>query len=161
MSEDGRDAGALSRANQQQARSKRLERLHSNGDTSVVGVTVHKVCCVCGAVLNHKPRFRDGQGRYWCPTCNEADHERVRPVPCADCGIEMPRLEMKQVNDLLLCPVCVEKFMTDSRAVAEMRVRALSHGAKGPEKSAPVWPVVLVAAMLILVIALLIYQLSR
>ena len=163
MSDSGRDAGALNRANAQQARANKLERLSSSGDSSLMGVTAHKVCCVCGTMLNHKPRFKDGQGRYWCATCNEADHKQVRPAPCADCGIEMSRLEMKEVSGLLLCPVCIEKFMTDSKAVGDMRIRALTHGPHATavaEKTTTVWPIVIVAALLIIAAAMLIYRLT-
>jgi hypothetical protein len=157
MSEDGSEAGALSRADRHQARGKKLERL-SSGDSSVVGVKLHKVCCVCGELLNHKPRFKDHEGRYWCPSCNEADHQKVRPIPCADCGIEMSRLDMKEVNGLFICPVCMEKFVNDSKAVAEVRIRALAHGR--PTKSTnPMWPIFVVAAMLLIATALLVYRL--
>lgn len=133
--DSAKEGAALHRANAQQARITRLERLRSSGDTSVMGVVVHKVCCICGEVLNHKPRFKDSQGRYWCPTCNEADHEKVMPAPCADCGIEMSRRDMKEVNGLLLCPVCVEKCAHESRAVVEMRLRGLSHGHEKEHKA--------------------------
>lgn len=125
--DDDADGAALHRANSQQAHINRLERLRSTGDSSVIGVSFHKVCCVCGEVLNGKTRFKDSQGRYWCPTCNEADHAKVKPEPCADCGIEMSRMDLKEVNGLLLCPVCVSKCMEESRAVTEVRLRALAH----------------------------------
>jgi len=161
-SEDGHDAGALSRANQQQARIHRLERL-SSGDSSMVGEHVHKVCCVCGEILNHKPRFKDREGRYWCPTCNAADHEKVRPVPCADCGIEVPRADMKELHGVMLCPVCVEKFLHDSKAMAEVRLQALVHSQQvkqTPSSNIPVQKIVVAVALLLAAILILIYRLS-
>jgi len=124
----GENGAAMKRAAEQQARAARMERFKSSGDSSLQGVVIHKVCCVCSAILNHKPRFKDHEGRYWCPRCNREDHEKVRPAPCADCGIEMPRADMREVGTLLLCPVCVTKVMKEGRAVAEVRLRALAHG---------------------------------
>lgn len=134
---DDREAGGagLHRANEQQARLKKLERVKS-GDSSLDGVVVHKVCCVCGAILNHKMRFKDHEGRYWCPKCNEADQSKVKPLPCADCGIEMSRMDLKEVSGLLLCPVCVSKVASQGVAVAQVRLSALQHGQEHEAASA-------------------------
>lgn len=136
-SDSDRDGAALHKANAQQAHVNRLERLRSNGDSSVIGVAFHKVCCVCGEVLNHRTRFKDSQGRYWCPTCNEADQAKVKPEPCADCGIEMSRIDLKEVNGLMLCPVCVEKCFREGQAVTQVRLRALAHGRVAAAKPKP------------------------
>lgn len=120
------DGGALHRATQQQARVKHTDRVRS-GDSSVDGMVVHKVCCVCGEVLNRKTRFKDHEGRYWCAMCNEADQSKVRPIPCADCGIEMPRVDLKDVGGVMLCPVCVSKMAGEGQAVAELHLSALAH----------------------------------
>ena len=107
-----------------------------SGDSSLNGVTFHKVCCVCGEVLNRKMRFKDHEGRYWCATCNEADQEKVKPAPCADCGIEMSRMDLKEVSGLLLCPVCVSKVATQGKAVSDVRLRALVHSQEHDAASA-------------------------
>lgn len=125
--EDEELGGAsLHRANQQQARVNR-DRVRS-GDSTVDGVVVHKVCCVCGTILNRKLRFKDHEGRYWCPACNGADQTKVQPLPCADCGIETPRMDLKQVGGLMLCPVCVTKITSETKVVAKVRLSALGHG---------------------------------
>lgn len=122
------DAAAFHQADAQQAHVNRLQRLKSSGDSSLIGVKFHKVCCVCGEVLNHKPRFKDQQGRYWCPTCNEADQQKVGLALCADCAMEMSKLDLREIGGLLLCPVCFEKCMKEGKGVVEVRLRALAHG---------------------------------
>lgn len=162
MSESGREAGALRRADSHAARSNTSDRIRSS-DESVAGVGVHKVCCVCGEMLNHKTRFKDSQGRYWCASCNEEDHRKVRPVPCVDCGNEMPRMVMKEVRGLLFCPVCVGKLMTESKVVAESRIRALAHGPHAkpvPKRQGPVFQIVIALLLLMAAIALALYRLA-
>ena len=160
MPEQGHDAGAPARAESPLAGGHNSERTRSS-DESVAGVTVHKVCCVCGELLNHKTRFKDSHGRYWCATCNEADHRITRPAPCADCGNEMPRLELKEIHGLLLCPVCVNKFMNDSKAVAELRIRALAHGPHARPlavQRTSLLPIMVAVLLLVVAIVMLAYR---
>ncbi len=131
VSDSGERAGAQKRGDRAQdeqvAHHSRIERLRS-GDSSLQGVKVYKVCCVCGTVLNNRPRFKDSDGRYWCSACNESDHQLNRPAPCADCGVEMSRRDLKEVRGLLLCPVCVTKVVNETKSVAQVRLKALAHG---------------------------------
>lgn len=113
-----RDDGiALHRASAEQAKRRRLERFRSSGDSSLMGQVVHKVCCVCGTELNHRPRFKDAEGRYWCPTCNEADHVKKQLVLCADCRTELPRAELKEQGGDLVCSACLERRRGEHRLV--------------------------------------------
>ena len=160
MPEHGHDADASARADSPLAGGHNSERTRSS-DESVAGVTVHKVCCVCGGLLNHKTRFKDSHGRYWCATCNEADHRMTHPAPCADCGIETPRPEMEEIHGVLLCPVCVNRFMNDSKAVGELRIRALAHGPHAKpltDRRTSIVPIIVATLLLLIAIAMLAYR---
>jgi hypothetical protein len=147
----------LRRANAQQARVTRLERLRSSGESSLMGQVVHKACCVCGCDLNHRARFKDGSGKYWCPHCNELDHERTRPTICADCCIEMKRSDMVELagQGVFLCPACDEK-----RKKSDSPVQVRTHPRKESDGSAqgsslPLLPLVFAASAVMVAIVIL------
>ncbi len=98
------------------------ERFHGT-DSSILGTTFLKACCQCGIELNHRKRFKDTQGRYWCPECNTADHIRHQPTPCEDCQTALPRDLMKEDHGKFICEECLGKRLLGSV------------GSAGPEKA--------------------------
>ena len=81
----------------------------SSGDSSALGVSVHKVCCRCGTELSGKTRFKDSQGKYWCPACNEKDQLRQQPAVCPDCKGEFTRADLQEFKGTAVCAECWEK----------------------------------------------------
>lgn len=141
----GSDGTSLHRANFQQARVTRLERLRSCGESSVMGTVIHKVCCQCGSELNHRTRFKDSQGRYWCPECNDIDRKKVLPTPCADCHLDLPRSDLVEYRGRLLCPVCIEQHRYDEKQ-ATLEVKNHPEMALDPVhqfQNASIWPFLL------------------
>lgn len=146
----------LHRANAQQARVHRLERFRSNGDSSVMGQVVHKVCCVCGCDLAHKMRFKDGKGKYWCSRCNDADHERTRPATCTDCGVEMPRDQMKDIRGEHFCPVCYDKRETEPLHLRNPSLRIAKEEQKSSgQMVAIIFAIVAVLIALIVIVSIM------
>lgn len=94
------------------------ERFHG-ADSSILGTTAYKACSQCGIELNHRSRFKDSQGRYWCPECNAADHARHQPSPCEDCRTAYPRDQMKEDHGKFICEECLGKRLLGSVELAE------------------------------------------
>lgn len=117
------DGAALHSADQQQS------RVLSSGDSSVMGSVVHKVCCVCGTELHRRPRFKDSQGRYWCPHCNELDQMRKLPADCPDCKKKLTRADMHDFRGTLVCQFCFQKRVSGSKR-EDARLRASEADAK-------------------------------
>jgi len=72
-------------------------------------------------------------------------------------------MEMKEIRGLLFCPVCVGKFMTESKVVAESRLRALAHGPHArplPKRQGSVVQIVIALLLLIVAIVLALYRLA-
>ena len=146
----------LHRANEQQARNTRLARHHSTGDSSLSGEVVHKVCCQCGVELNHRPRFKDSTGRYWCPHCNDQDHMQHQPAQCAECKVEMMRSDLQDLFGVLLCPVCYDRrrLGTDVKVVEPV----LNPPTTTPQQPSRLW--IWVGLIIVMVLAIVVYWIS-
>lgn len=96
----------------------------ANAESSVVGVTGQKVCCVCGCDLMHKTRFKDGTGRYWCPNCNQKDEQAKVPAECPDCKNQFLRADLTDFKGVAVCKECWEKRRVAARR-EEARLRAV------------------------------------
>lgn len=142
------DGIEMHRASSMQARAKQLGRLRA-GESSIIGIVAHKVCCQCGMELNGRPRFKDSAGRYWCPTCNDHDHERNLPVPCADCGNELLHEQLKEFGGAMLCELCIEKRRFDLKVVELHR-----HQHKPTSLQAPAKPQTTLIVMGVVMLAL-------
>ena len=131
------------------------ERFHG-ADSSILGTTAYKACCQCGIELNHRTRFKDSQGRYWCPDCNAVDHVRHQPAPCEDCRTAFPRDLMKEDHGKFVCEECLGKRLLGSIEMPEPHKPAAASVATvaappaRPELSTPL----LVAGLAALILAL-------
>ena len=118
------------------------ERFHG-ADSSILGTTAYKACCQCGIELNHRSRFKDSHGRYWCPECNAADHARHQPSPCEDCRTAYPRDQMKEDHGKFICEECLGKRLLGSVELAEPQkpgpasAAAISLTPARPERTMP------------------------
>lgn len=95
-------------------------------DESVAGYPQSKGikhCCVCGADVAGRKRYKDHDGRYWCEECKEAGREPGDGIPCADCHIATQPAELVEHSvaqgTLRLCKACDTK-----RKQAEKREKA-------------------------------------
>ena len=132
------------------------ERFHG-ADSSILGTTVLKACCQCGIELNQRKRFKDTQGRYWCPDCNAADHIRHQPAPCEDCRTAFPRDQMKEDHGKFICEECLGKRLLGSvePAAPETPYAAPAAIVSPPQARSSFSTPVLAAALVVLALALL------
>lgn len=154
--EGASDGAALHRANAQQSRVNRLERYRSNGDSSLMGTVVHKVCCICGCDLTHKIRFKDNSGKYWCSRCNDADHEHKRPSPCADCGTEVPHDQLIEVGGVLLCTTC-DQGRRKGGTTLQYRHMVQAPRPRQVDTSIPMMPVVIALVAVLLCVGIILW----
>lgn len=75
-----------------------------------------KHCCVCGADVAGRKRYKDHDGRYWCEECKQAGREPGDGIPCADCHIATAIPDLVEHGTLRLCKACDAK-----RNLAEKR----------------------------------------
>jgi hypothetical protein len=100
------------------------ERHDANADSSLHGTAVSKSCCVCGVDLHGRTRFKDGQGRYWCPGCNEKDEIGKQPAVCPDCNASMIRADLVEFKGTPVCKPCWDKRKLAAKR-EEARLRAV------------------------------------
>ena len=98
-------------------------RIASNADSSVMGTAV-KACCMCGADVHGRMRYKDSAGRYWCPTCNEKDQKSRQPAVCPDCNGNFTRADLVEFKGTSVCHPCWEKRRMAARR-EEARLREL------------------------------------
>jgi hypothetical protein len=98
------------------------------GDLGGGGARGAKVCCTCGRDVAGQKRFKDAQGRYWCPDCVEEDEQRKHPLPCADCQKEFIKKELLEYQGLQVCGVCHEKRVKAARREAARISAAAEEG---------------------------------
>jgi len=86
-----------------------------------------KLCEACGKNLAGHRRFRDNDGKYWCPGCR--DKEKAQPAPepsdpsrtdCPRCGTKILVQNLMTYDGGLVCPKChrqlkEEEKLTDNR----------------------------------------------
>lgn len=80
--------------------------------------SIAKVCCTCGRDVAGQKRFKDAQGRYWCPDCVEEDEQRKHPIPCADCQKEFIKKDLLEHEGAQVCVGCHEKRMKAAKRAA-------------------------------------------
>jgi len=88
---------------------------------------IPKLCCVCGEDLVGKQRFKDHDGRYWCPACAREDTIRKQPAVCPDCRKQLTRGDMVAYEGSQLCKGCAEKrHLSAKRAAARIAAAELA-----------------------------------
>ncbi len=104
-----------------------------SSDSSAMGTTVNKVCCMCGVDLHGRTRYKDSSGRYWCPTCNEKDRLAKEPATCPDCNQSMTRADLVDFKGTAVCQSCWEKRRAAAKR-EEARLRALEEAIREEEE---------------------------
>jgi hypothetical protein len=102
---------------------------HTSSHDSTVGTPAGKACCVCGTDLSGRTRFKDSQGRYWCPTCNEKDQLAKEPAACPDCNAQMTRADLVEFKGVPVCKECWEKRRQVARR-EEARIQRAEEAAR-------------------------------
>jgi len=120
---------------------------HVPQDGAAVSAPAVKVCCVCGANVAGKKRYKDHLGRYFCADCGESgDAQReaakktpavVAPPPppeveCPDCHNKVMPDKIVDYEGQRVCGECAEKKRVAARR-AEARKRAAEEEARQEE----------------------------
>jgi hypothetical protein len=114
-------------------------RSQSSADSSMGGAAItEKVCCVCGTDLHGRTRFRDGQGRYWCPGCNEKDQQSRMPANCPDCNAQFMRADLVEFKGTPVCKACWEKRKLSAKR-EDARIEAAAEAAREDEERRKRW----------------------
>ena len=79
-------------------------------------VDVEKVCRVCGKNLKGHRRYKDEKG-YICVGCDR--DERLRRIPCAECGKPVPPEAMRPWGPISICTRC----WADHESDPKMRIK--------------------------------------
>jgi hypothetical protein len=122
-----------------------------------------KICCICGADVTGKRRYKDREGRYFCPDCNMLDAERKEAAPpppsvCGECQKTFPREELAEENGQLICEPCrTEKIAREKRERA--RIAAAEAEAELMEKRKKVLIAVSIAMAVLLVVMVVVLNL--
>jgi len=105
-------------------------RTLDSGDSVATGATRRlKPCCVCGEDLVGKPRLKDHEGRYWCPTCAKDDDLRKQPAACSECQQQLTRGDLVEHEGRLVCKTCEDKLRMAARRAAA-RIKAAEEEAR-------------------------------
>jgi hypothetical protein len=79
-------------------------------------VDVEKVCRVCGKNLKGHRRYKDEKG-YICVSCDR--DERLRRIPCAECGKPVPPEALRPWGPISICTRC----WADHESDPKMRIK--------------------------------------
>ena len=110
-------AGSSSEASSTSTSKAHLQESHA-GYAHSPGTGI-KHCCVCGADVAGRKRYKDHDGRYWCEECKAAGREPGDGIPCADCHLATPPADLVEHGAMRLCKACDTK-----RKHAEKREKA-------------------------------------
>lgn len=127
------------------------KRVASSSDSSIAAAVTAKICCVCGADLHGKVRYKDSDGRYWCAPCNEADAQRRQPATCPDCNRELLMGELQDFNGTLVCQPCWEKRRQQAKR-EESRLRAVEEAAQEEARRRHLWQLAMITAVVVLAV---------
>lgn len=130
---------------------EQLGRSQSSADSSVVGAIADKVCCVCGIDLHGRTRFKDGQGQYWCPGCNEKDQQSRMPANCPDCNIQVTRADLIEFKGTPVCKDCWEKRKLSAKR-EEARIQAAEEDAREDAERRKRWVMLGIGLVVIVVL---------
>lgn len=117
-----------------------------------------KICCICGADVTGKRRYKDKQGRYYCPDCNLIDTERQPPAPpppsvCVDCQKTFPREQLAEENGQLICETCRnERIAREKRERARIAAAQAEAELMEKRKKALIAVTILVALVIVMMI---------
>jgi hypothetical protein len=125
------------------------DRVASSSDSTITSAIGVKMCCVCGADVHGKVRYKDSDGRYWCATCNEADLQRRQPATCPDCSREMLAGDLQDFKGTMICQPCWEKRRQSAKR-EEGRLRAIEEAADEEERRRHLWKLALITTLVVL-----------
>jgi hypothetical protein len=82
-------------------------------------VEIEKVCRVCGKNLKGHRRFKDEKG-YICRDCDR--EERLRRIPCAECGKPVPPEALRPWGPISICTRCWADHESDPKLRIKRKV---------------------------------------
>lgn len=126
-------------------------RTDSSADSTITSAGTPKLCCMCGADVHGKTRYKDSGGRYWCAACNDADVKRRQPATCPDCSKEMTFGDLIEFKGTPVCQACWEKRRQSAKR-EEARLRAIELEAEQQRLTRRKWILAAITAFTVLVI---------